>query len=220
MNKMIDQANTNLKKAMEIFKTNENAFNSMNLKLYDAFFYTSDIEKDYPEVIEDGNNENDLFYEFCEFSYEMMLEDFDYEGWDFSRRSYIGRTSSFYLDGDYQLHKRSDMDDLLYHVVETFGYNDLIPDIKDGQIDLNDPYIEDADANIEYIASEDFINDLNKSLEPIIGMYNYIKCFKEHQVENFKGYLENIQDNIRYDRELQEKRDLEIWISGVEKIIA
>ena len=218
MKKLIDQANENLARAIEIFKENEDALDYMDLKLHSAFYYSSDIKDDFPELEDD---ENDLFYWYCEDTYNQMIEDFKERGYDFDKREYVGRTSSFYLDKDYQTdYKFTYMDDLLTHIVDKHGYNDAMPDIEDGKINENDPYLEYEGCNIGYIASEDFIKDLEGDLAPIIGMYSYIKDVKDNQVKYFKEYLANRQEIVIYEKEKEEERNLKIWLDGVSSIVA
>lgn len=215
---MINKANENLNKAIQIFQDNEKAFSSMNLKLHDASYYAWSAKEDYPEIEDDMT---DIFYLFCEVSYDQMLEYFEEQGYDFENRSYIGHTSSFYLDKGYQFDRISDMDNLLYNVIEKNGYAyDITPEIKDGKLDETDEWFDETSENIQYIASDEFLEDLNKDISPIIGMYEYIKDFKENQVEYFKEFLEYKREEILYEKEQKEKHDLEVWLSGVEKIVA
>lgn len=220
MNNLIIKANENLKRAIEVIKNNQAAFESMNLKLHDVSYYSwKSAETNFPEIEEDMN---DLFYDFCDVSYMFLEEDFNYYGYEWEKRQYIGRTSSFYLSG-YQIRgyrtETEDIDDILYEVLEKNGYYDSIPDIKDGKIVIDD-YIEDSKANIEYIGSEEFIRDFNKEIDGIIKMYEYIKDFKDNQVEYFKEYLQGIQDDILYQREQTEKHNLDVWLAGVSAIVA
>lgn len=219
MNNLIIKANENLNEVVQIIRNNQAAFESMNLKLYDTSYYScSEAETDFPEIEEDMN---DLFYDFCDISYHFMVEDFNMYGYEWEKRQCIGRTSSFYLSG-YQIRgyrtETEDIDDILYSIIEQVGYPD-IPDIEDGQIVIND-YTEDCIDNLEYIGSEEFIQDFNKEISGILKMYEYIKDFKDNQVEYFKEYLQGIQDDILYQREQEEKHNLEVWLSGVSAIVA
>lgn len=220
MNNLIIKANENLKRAIEVIKNNQAAFESMNLKLHDTSYYSwKSAETDFPEIEEDMN---DLFYDFCDVSYMFLEEDFKENGYEWEKRQYIGRTSSFYLSG-YQIRgyrtETEDIDSILYEIIEKYGYYDSIPDIQDGKIVI-DEYIEDSKANIEYIASEEFIQDFNKEISGILKMYEYIKDFKDNQVEYFKEYLQGIQDDILYQREQTEKHNLDVWLAGVSAIVA
>ena len=103
-------------------------------------------------------------------------------------------------------------------IIESIGYPD-IPDIEDGQIVIND-YTEDCIDNLEYISSEEFIQDFDKEISGILKMYEYIKDFKDNQVEYFKEYLQGIQDDILYQREQTEKHNLDVWLAGVSAIVA
>ena len=220
MNNMIIKANENLNRAMKIIKDNQAAFESMDLKLHDTSYYSwSEAGTDFPEIEEDMN---DLFYDFCDISYHFMVEDFNESGYEWEKRQYIGRTSSFYLSG-YQIRgyrtETEDIDSILSEVLEKYGWYDSIPDIEDGKIVIDD-YIEDSKANIEYIASEEFIQDFNKEISGILKMYEYIKDFKDNQIEYFKEYLQGIQDDILYQREQTEKHNLDVWLAGVSAIVA
>lgn len=219
MNNLIIKANENLNEVVQIIRNNQAAFESMNLKLYDTSYYSwKSAETDFPEIEEDMN---DLFYDFCDVSYMFLEEDFKENGYEWEKRQYIGRTSSFYLSG-YQIRgyrtETEDIDDILYNIIEKIGYP-YIPDIENGQIVIND-YTEDCIDNLEYIGSEEFIQDFNKEISGILKMYEYIKDFKDNQVEYFKEYLQGIQDDILYQREQTEKHNLDVWLAGVSAIVA
>lgn len=212
---LINRANNNIRIAREYIEANRPAFECMNLKLYDAFYYSMDIEKDYPELDKEWT---DYFYDFCELEYDLMIEHFKMNGWDFDKRKYIGRTSSFYLSETYYMFGAKDeLNDIIYTVLDNCGwYMDVYPELENDHIIPDD----DAIANTEYIASQEFIDDLKKELAPIIGMYTYIKAVKDNQLDNFKCYLEDRRADILYEREQETEHNLTVWLAGVEKIIA
>lgn len=176
------KANNEIKKVCDYIKEHEKMFDMMDLKLHDVSFYQWENELD-----------NELFYDFCDCSYNWMLEYFTENNITFNP-SYIGRTSKFYLDKRITFSCRfpyePDYQSIIYDLLDDMGYCDCIPDITtDCKIDINDPYINDCEANIDYIEN-DLYNDFIKSCEDVKKVYEYIKDFKDNQVEYFKDFIE------------------------------
>lgn len=224
--KNFTKANTELKKVMDYFTKNQAAFESMNLKLHDASYYAyCDIEEDYPDVLEEYNAD-DLFYWFCENTYDQFKEWCTENSYAWDKRSYIGRTSSFYLHDDSLIEftgryrNEFKWEYMLYNLIDHFGYNDTVPDITpEGKIDENDKWIEDCKANIEYI-EKDFFNDVKREFDDVIQMYEYIKDTKDNQVDYFKEYLDCRREEIEWNKEQEEKRREEEWLDLMNVVFA
>lgn len=220
-------ANEQLRKCMDWLEANKDAFQYMDLKLHDASYYMYDkAEEEFPLVAEEYNLD-DVFYWFCDDSYDSFVMDLDVNlGIDFDKmRHQLGRTSSFYLhDGsiiEFTGRYRDEIpwESVLYDFINKFGYMDAVPDITpEGTIDENDPYLADCGANIEYIENEMY-DDWIKEFGPVVEVYNYIKDFKDNQVEYIQEYLQNMEDNIEYDREQEAQADEESWLDTVDQVI-
>lgn len=211
----ITLANNNIEIIAKLITDNKAAFESMDLKLHDVSYYVYDkAQTEYSDLPYDFN---DLFYDFCELSYDLMIEDFNISGLEF-KPDIIGRTSKFYIDKKYNL--SYGIDSLIMELLNygCYQYN-VIPDIENNHIIVDQWIIED-DTNIMYIASSEFIEDCKKQLQPIIDIYDYINGFKKDQINIFKEYLNNLLEDIRHQKECEDKHNFEVWLSGVEKIIA
>lgn len=210
-------ANEQLRKCMDWLEANKDAFQYMDLKLHDASYYAYDqAAEDFPLLAEEYNMD-DLFYWFCEDEYDMFVEDLENnQGIDFKKmRNPLGRTSSFYLhDGSIIEFTGRYRDDypweyVLYNFINKYGYNDTVPDITpEGTIDENDPYLADCEANIDYIEN-DMYNDMLSVFGPVVEVYDYIKDFKDNQVDIFKEYLTYKQEDLEWEQEEAEKRAAE-----------
>lgn len=192
---LIDKANKVLNNVKEFLTTNKDLFlTSTNLKLYDAFYKAENL--------------NDFNF-FCELSFNDFQEDIEEQtGKDFYKNvHYIGRTSSFYCVNDELYNniiteKESiNFNDTLYNFFyDLWGCNMTLNfNKKGGSIDtielLEDIEKYDMDKNyianeLNYIISGEFLEDIKKLFENSIYIYNYIKGFKENQIEYFNDFLE------------------------------
>ena len=233
---LCDKADAELKKVISFLKDNSEAFGAMNLKLYNAAF---DIDYDeYPiirKVIDAGimGRDYDPFYEFCEQEYDNMKEHFKEQGIDFDKMTVqLGRTSSFYLhDGNVidVTRPRGRYDDIniqatIDNLVEQFAWPDFEAN-EDGLVDRE--YAkdwwdsdEDIEENLKYIASGDLLKDTKEYCEDILKVYEYIKSFKDNQVEYFKSWLEGEAEwlEANYADELAEVEEESKSISSVAKV--
>lgn len=100
------------------------------------------------------------------------------------------------------------MDYVLYNIINEYGcwwYCEYFS-IENGIIvdtDIEDYQDETIEA-IEYLANElydDFVN----GCDDMLNVYSYIKDFKDNQVDNFKLYLENIEDYLLADLKAEEE---------------
>ena len=172
---LYSKANKELKKVVDFIESHKDAFNAMNLKLYDAFSASCD------------NGRTDDFYNFCDFEYDCMVDYFKENCIDF-KPDYIGHTSTFCLDSRFKYcHFGNDeIAELIYNMVYDFGY-DYVPDITDAcKIDPDN--FDDCIDNIEYIASGGFYKDFLDSVNDTMKVYEYIKSFKNNQVAAFDEY--------------------------------
>ena len=147
--------------------------NSYNLKLYDLNNYLYDnIEK----MGLTGDQASDLFYDFCDYSYNCMIDDLAVNR-DFFYKTvkYIGNSSSFYIFNIDKLHDFIDCDFnemIIYRkIIESinrleysdfYSLNDLLA-IVDDILGKNDTFIYD-DKDIERLILE-YIDDLNYIIE-------------------------------------------------------
>lgn len=202
-NKLLEKANGELKRVLDFIEKNAGAFGSMDLKLHQVSFY--DYRKDFPLCA----GKEDLFYDFCELEYEAFIEWCKNEGIDFDEmRNNIGRTSKFYLHN----FNDSNMDYVLYNIIAEYGcwwYGDYFA-IVNGIIvntDITD-YKEETTEALEYLANE-LYNDFVNGCDDILIVYSYIKDFKDNQVDNFKLYLEGVEDfllaELKAEEEAKEK---------------
>lgn len=220
----ITKANEEIKKVVDYLKEHEEAFQSMNLKLYDAFYYfmSDEMEKEFPLTYADnaGRNEYDDFYFFCEDNYDMFKEDLQESfGIDFSKMCYyIGGTSSFYLyDDTIELDRYDDID--IDVTIENFiceYYNDNYCNIENGSIKIDEYYIDNEDIDyseeieneLDYIIS-DLYNDVVNYCKDIITVYEIIKNFKDNQVKYFEEYLECQEERLQEEKEERERTEKE-----------
>lgn len=220
----IIKANEEIKKVADYLKEHEESFRSMNLKLYDAFYYfmSDEMKKDFPLTYADntGRNEYDDFYFFCEDSYNTFKEDLKENfGIDFSKmQNYIGRTSSFYLhdssivelENNKNRYEGICFDGTIYQAIDYYFNNEYgnFIDIKDGKVIIDNDNLEDCENELDYIIS-DFYNDIVGYCKDIITVYEIIKNFKDNQVEYFKEYLECQEERLQEEKEEKERIEKE-----------
>lgn len=216
----ITKANEQIKKVIDYLKEHENAFQSMNLKLYDAFYYfmSDEMQEQFPLCYADnkGRNEYDDFYWFCNDNYSMFVEDLKESfGIDFSKMChYIGRTSSFYLYNDIiEIDRYNNI--YVDVTIENFickYYNDNYCNIENDNIKIDEYYFnnEDIDYSEEIENELDYIinnlyNDVVNYCKDIITVYEMIKDFKNNQVKYFKEYLEYQEERLQEEKEEEER---------------
>lgn len=220
----ITKVNEEIKKVVDYLKEHEEAFQSMNLKLYDAFYYfmSDEMEKEFPLTYADnaGRNEYDDFYFFCEDNYDMFKEDLQESfGINFSKMCYhIGRTSSFYLHDDtIELDRYDNID--IDITIENFiceYYNDNYCNIENENVKIDEYYIDNEDIDyseeieneLDYIIN-DLYNDVVNYCKDIITVYEIIKNFKDNQVKYFKEYLECQEERLQEEKEERERTEKE-----------
>ena|GEM_PF-4160102 len=210
LNKIYDKADAQLEKIRNWFDEHDGAFQSMDLKLHDAFFV--DVKNEFPAVAEYyDEDESSAFYSFCESTYDQFTEWMAEEKIDWNKmQKHVGRTSSFYLhdegDGvvlsrhDYSIDFESSISNLFYELGDPY---DDIKLTNEGKLD-RDQNFQDNIENLMYLASGSFAEDIEKRYEDMLKVYDYIKDTKEHQVEYFKDWLSEEQNYIMDDKETEQ----------------
>lgn len=179
-----------IKRTIALLKDNEEKWNEyMDLKLHDCALI------DNLEIKEAGlnitvNNVYETFFDtFCEIHYQQFLDDCSTEGIDFNKlRDNVGRTSKFYL-GD--LHG-NDYISVLQVFSCTLGASRIQFNPNTYEI-----YFEDENNIDESIVTEmlyiihDIYLEIEYALADIITVYNFIKDFKDNQVEIYKDFIRN-----------------------------
>ena len=165
-----------------------------DLKLYDVSYYIGEklgeieglsIEK-YDELY------CHIFNLFCEDNYNMLEE--DEKNYNI-KRVYLGHTSKFYIESNYHeiidsyyypsnYREEYDLEEKKSMLLDEFLFN---------QLGIYEDCIED-----DYSTEEDFIYMLNEyedfldTIEDIYGGYEYIRDFKENQIDIFKDWYDDV----------------------------
>lgn len=191
-----------LDKCFKLLKDNEEKWNDyMDLKLHYACTEDISFEHNDATISFDSKAQDDWFNFFCEDSYNLFLEDIkESKGIDFDElRDNVGRTSSFYLGKLHNNEKdkycralsEASEDFSFYYINDNIAVEDEngIHLISDENVIIN-AYedIEDA-VNGMLALVETMYDDLKDKLDEIIYVYDYIKDFKDNQVEYFKEYV-------------------------------
>ena len=164
-----------------------------DLKLHDVSYYICE-KLDEIEGL-DYKKYNELYCHifdlFCEENYNM-LED-DEKNYNI-RRIYLVHTSKFYIESDY-----SEIIDYYYASDYREEYNleekksMLLDEFLYIKLNTDEEYLEE-----EYSTEEDFIYMLNEyedfldTIEEIYGGYEYIRDFKENQIDIFKDWYDDV----------------------------
>ena len=164
-----------------------------DLKLHDVSYYICEkLDKieglDYREY---NNLYCHIFELFCEENYNMFEE--DEKNYNI-KRVYLGHTSSFYIESNYH-----DIINYYYpsNYREEYDLKEkksmLLDEFLFIQLGIYEDCIEDY-----YSTKEDFIYMLNEyedfldTIEEIYGGYEYIRDFKENQVDIFKDWYNDV----------------------------
>jgi hypothetical protein len=187
-----------LDKCFKLLKDNEEKWNCyMDLKLHYASTENVDFEHYDAKITFDNEVQSRWFYTFCDDMLEQFLNDLmTVKGIDFNElKDNIGRTSSFYLG---KLHNTGK--DKYSCALTEASYEFNITNLEFNE-DENGIHFIDNDLS-GYEDVEDAVNgmlalvetmydDLKDKLDEIIYVYDYIKDFKDNQVEYFKDYVKD-----------------------------
>lgn len=216
----IEQVNEGLKKVIDYLNETKDVWNqTRKLKLYPTFYEYENIINEYPAVAK-TYNANDLFYWFCDDQYDQFTDWMNENNID-DCRCYIGRTSSFYLT---DIHS-DDMDTVIYTLLDKTLNGLSYLDIENGKANLyeSDYYSKEeildyAQPEMEYIANDEFLQDIKKYLSDAINIADYIDDFMEHQLDYFKDYIEDRSieaDTLEYHEEQQEKAFIDKYANAI-----
>ena len=213
----VEKANKVLKKLKDYIEEHNDMFGYMDLKLHDVSFYCyRDLENDFPLVVERGGD--NIFYDFCEEEYNNFDCWCDYEGIDFEKmRRFLGRTSKFYLtewDNDDTIRNIINQIIEKYSYYNPYYYDDIYVN-SDCQYLIDEHCILDDDAKDIIERDLDFIindlwKDFHSDIEGVEKVYKYITDFKENQVENFKEWLQNLNDYFEEEVEAEKKHEADV----------
>ena len=133
-----------------------------------------------------------IFNSFCEDNYNIFEE--DEKNYNI-KRVYLGLTSSFYIESNY--HKIIDSYYYPSNYREEYDLKEkksmLLDEFLFNQLCIYEDCIED-----DYSTKEDFIYMLNEyedfldTIEEIYGGYEYIRDFKENQIDIFKDWYDDV----------------------------
>lgn len=193
-----------LDKCSALLKENEDKWNSpLDLKLHDICTYGDscdfDINGAHVHFTEEALQE--YFELFCTVEYDYFVEWCAIEGIDFDEmRKSIGRTSKFYL-GNMNNSMKDKYTIALAEVCDAFNMSLFESADCDGKIVITDYTEKDNDVDViiseALMLAECVYDDLKNEMDDIIKVYDYIKSFKDNQVECFKDFVkENWIANI------------------------
>ena len=186
-----------LNRCYKRLKENEKKWNeSLNLKLYDCCGM-SEFETDFGKIVLNDDIASNVFYTFCESSYNMMLEDLkENVGIVFQDiADYIGRTSSFYI-GKAHNNEKDKYTVALAMLSSTWNASDVIEEETEAGFKISDD-ISEGDYDIEEYMNDmlDIAQNVEREFEEafheIEVVYDYITSFKENQVEYFADYVKD-----------------------------
>lgn len=172
-----------------------------DLKLHDVSYYIGEkLDKIDDLTIEDFQYIYDNVFElFCEDNYNDFI---NHEEENNTERKYLGHTSSFYIDtncydgiinyyypsdfrSEYDIENKKSMllDEFLYSVLNT------------DEVYIEEEFMNEQDFNYMINEYEDFLD----TIEEIYNTYEYIKDFKENQVQYFEDWYENFYKEVYGD---------------------
>lgn len=164
-----------------------------DLKLHDVSYYIGEklgkidglSNEKYIELY------SHIFNSFCEDNYNIFEE--DEKNYNI-KRVYLGHTSKFYIESDYS------------EIVSYYYPSDYREeyDLKEKKSMLLDEFLyiklntDEEYLKEDYSTEEDFIYMLNEyedfldTIEEIYGGYEYIRDFKENQIDIFKDWYDDV----------------------------
>lgn len=183
-----------LDKCLDLLKTTEEKWNNyIDLKLHDIGYGDCDCDFSLNGAMVVFNEDylSDMFYTFCDIEYDNLIEECKLSGIDFDElRDNVGRTSSFFLG---KLHNTYEDKYIvaLAEAVDEFNVSMLSFKMIDGKIrfEAEDGYDIDDVLNEMLGLVECLYSELKDKLDDIVGVYDYIKEFKDNQVDNFREFV-------------------------------
>lgn len=223
MEQFTEKANAEIKKVKDYITKNKGMFECMNLKLHDASYYEFDeMEKDFPLCY--GEKDGISYFNlFCERSYD------DFNDWckeqkiDFDKmRKPLGRTSWFWLTDLVEEYRNeidwgATMQRIIEQTCDIEFYAEIGEDgfIHEENIDYasydffaEDEVKEIISKDVDYIA-KNLWAEFQKEIEDVAKVYEYIKKFKENQVECFKDYISGFEEVKVAEKEREEAYEKE-----------
>lgn len=190
-----------LDKCFKLLKDNEEKWNNyMDLKLHYASTENVDFEHYDAKITFDNEVQSRWFYTFCDDMYEQFLNDLmTVKGIDFNElKDSLGRTSSFYLGKLHNTEKDKyscALTEASYEFATYYGDELTFSENENGiyltiSDNIADERIEET-VNDMLEMTEVIYSDLKNKLDEIIYVYDYIKDFKDNQVEYFKDYVKD-----------------------------
>ena len=164
-----------------------------NLKLHDVSYYIGEKLNQIDNLSQSEFYENysRIFDLFCESSYDIFE---DREEEHNTKRKYLGNTSSFYIDTnyydgvinyyyasdfriEYDIEKKKSilLDEFLYSILNT------------DEVYIEEEFMNEQDFNYMINEFKDFLD----TIEEIYDTYEYIRVFKENQLNILKDWYEN-----------------------------
>lgn len=205
---LLAKANEEVKKVVDFIKANDDMFDTHDLKLHDVSYYCyKDMEDEFPLCY--AETDYGYFEIFCNCEYDEFMDWCAEHNINFDKIiDRVGRTSQFYL---HKWHDR-DIDYMLYNIVNDIDcwYRCDYINFTDGVITSTDieTYEEETMETLLYFV-EDFYDDFMKAIEDMVEVYEYIKGFKENQVEYFKDFLYGYEEQLAYEEEMKAKAEKE-----------
>ena len=164
-----------------------------NLKLHDVSYYIGEklnqvdnlSETEYCDIY------NHIFGYFCDNAYVDFI---DIEKGNNTKRKYLGNTSSFYIDTNYydgvinyyyasDFRSEYDIEKKKLMLLDEFLYSVLNTD----EVYIEEEFMNEQDFNYMISEFEDFLD----TVELIYDTYEYIRVFKENQLNILKDWYEN-----------------------------
>ena len=191
--KAVKLFNKEVVKAKEIFEANKDKLTaSYNLKLHYALFQDS-FEFDRNGCTVKVEMPPQMFYNFCEDSMIQFEETLLEKGIVFDDiTESIGRTSSFHVGSFYGA--CNSLEDFLMEASNSFFelFNEFDFGLDDKGQFVEGSIVSDYETLTNFLldCADLLVDEVNDSIEDLIFVIDLINTAKEHQVEDFKDYVE------------------------------
>lgn len=231
MKTLAKKANEQIQRIKEWYEEHESAFEYMDLKLHDVSYYCcSKMVTEFPLCYaNDRNDEYSYFYLFCDDEYrcmnEFLADNHKIKFNDFWHQ--LGRTSSFYLHNQdvfkferHQINWYWTMNGIVSEIYGTY-YGNYTEFDENGDVNLagslayieanysdKEGAMESLKNELEWLATEMF-DDVQEYFADMFVVYDYIKNFKENQVEYFKEWLQFYEDEHAEEKRKEMEREIQ-----------